>query len=89
MTYSIDLDGSHTPIRDGDGVKYQGRKKRKTINSLYHSDEQGLSLTMFKRVWGNLIDLDTNEVHFEIVTGSPEKAKIKVKKLFINPDAGF
>jgi len=33
---SVDLDGSHTPaIRGGQGVEYQGRKKRKTTNALY------------------------------------------------------
>ncbi|WP_289834840.1 hypothetical protein [uncultured Phocaeicola sp.] len=41
------LDGSHTPaVRGGECVEYQGRKKRKTINSLYFSDRQGLPLAM-------------------------------------------
>lgn len=44
---SIDLDGSHTPaMRGGEEVGYQGRKKRKTTNSLYLTDRQGIPLVM-------------------------------------------
>lgn len=38
------IDAPHTSAqRDGEKVEYQGRKKRKTTNSLYVSDRQGLS----------------------------------------------
>lgn len=40
---SVDLDGSHTTaLRGGEECGYQGRKKRKTANSLYLTDRQEL-----------------------------------------------
>ncbi|MFN4198638.1 MAG: IS5 family transposase [Flavobacterium sp.] len=87
---SVDLDGSHTPaIRGGAGVEYQGRKKRKTTNSLYLSDRQGLPIAMSEPVSGNHNDLYENEVQFELVTGTLEEAEIRVEGLFMNADAGF
>src|SRR5690554_1233062 len=51
---SSDLDGSHTTaLRGGEQVAYQGRKKRKTTNSLYLTDRQGLPLAMSEPVSGN------------------------------------
>lgn len=87
---SVDLDGSHTPaIRGGAGVEYQGRKKRKTTNSLYLSDRQGLPIAMSEPVSGNHNDLYEIEVQFELVTGTLEEAEIRVEGLFMNADAGF
>ena len=43
---SADLDGGHIPaIRGGEGVGYQGRKKRKTTNT--SSNSKGLIILMF------------------------------------------
>lgn len=57
---SVDFDGSHTSAtRGGEEVEYQGRKKRKTTNSLYLSDRQGLPLTISEQVAGNHNDLLT------------------------------
>ena len=40
---SVDLDGSHTTaLRGGEECGYQGRKKRKSTNSLYLTDRQEL-----------------------------------------------
>jgi transposase len=87
---SVDLDGSHTPaIRGGEGVQYQGRKKRKTTNTLYLTDRQGLPLAMSEPVSGNHNDLHDIEVQFEVVTATLEQAEIKVEGLFLNADAGF
>lgn len=87
---SVDLDGSHTPaIRGGQGVEYQGRKKRKTTNALYLTDRQGLPLAMSEPVSGNHNDLYDIEVQFEIITATLEKADIAVDGLFLNADAGF
>jgi len=87
---SVDLDGSHTPaIRGGQGVEYQGRKKRKTTNALYLTDRQGLPLAMSEPVSGNHNDLYDIEVQFEVVTATLEKADIAVEGLFMNADAGF
>jgi hypothetical protein len=50
----VNLDGSHSScIRGGEEVSYQGRKKRKTTNSLYLTDKQGLVLAMSTPVSGN------------------------------------
>jgi len=87
---SVDLDGSHTPaIRGGAAVEYQGRKKRKTTNTLYLSDRQGLPLAMSEPISGNHNDLHDIEVQFEVVTGTLEQAEIPVEGLFLNADAGF
>lgn len=87
---SGDLDGSHTTVlKGGEEVAYQGRKKRKTTNSLYLTDRQGLPLAMSEPVSGNHNDLFDIEVHFEEVTATLEQADISVDGLFINADAGF
>lgn len=87
---SVDLDGSQTPaIRGGEEVEYQGRKKRKTTNTLYLSDRQGLPIAMSEPMAGNHNDLYNIEVQFEVVTATLENANIKVEGLFLNADAGF
>lgn len=87
---SVDIDGSHTPAkRGGETVKYQGRKKAKTTNSLYLTDRQGLPLAMSEPVSGNHNDLYDIEVQLEVVTATLEQADISVKGLFLNADAGF
>lgn len=87
---SADLDGSHTTaLRGGEGVAYQGRKKRKTTNALYLTDRQGIPLAMSTPTSGNHNDLYDIEVHFEDITATLESAEISVKGLFINADAGF
>lgn len=87
---SGDLDGSHTTaLRGGQAVGYQGRKKRKTTNSIYLTDRQGLPVAMSEPVSGNHNDLFNIEVQFEEVVGTLEKAEISVDGLFINADAGF
>lgn len=44
---SIELDGSHTPAKNGgNAVGYQGRKASNTTNSLFMSDNQGVMLSM-------------------------------------------
>lgn len=87
---SADLDGSHTTaLRGGEGVAYQGRKKRKTTNALYLTDRQGIPLAMSTPTSGNHNDLYDIEVQFEDITATLESAEIPVKGLFINADAGF
>ena len=55
---SGDIDGSHTPaIKGVEEVAYQGRKKRKTTNSLYLTDRQGLPLAISSPKAGNHHDL--------------------------------
>jgi transposase len=87
---SGDFDGSHTrALRGGEAVGYQGRKKRKTTNSLYLTDRQGIPLAMSEPVSGNHNDLYNIEVQFEEVVATIESAGIPTEGLFINADAGF
>lgn len=87
---SGDLDGSHTTaLRGGEAVAYQGRKKRKTTNSLYLIDRQGLPLAMSTPVAGNHNDLYEIERSIEEITDILTAAHIPTEGLFINADAGF
>lgn len=87
---SGDFDGSHTTaLRGGEQVEYQGRKKRKTTNSLYLTDRQGLPLAMSEPVAGNHNDLYDIEVHAEEVFATLEDAGIATDGLFVNGDSGF
>lgn len=87
---SIDLDGSHTPaMRGGEEVSYQGRKKRKTTNSLYLTDRQGIPLVMSSPKSGEYHDTH----YIENVIGSMMDdlglANIMTDGLFLNADTGF
>jgi hypothetical protein len=85
-----DLDGSHTTaLRGGEQVGYQGRKKRRTTNTLYMIDRQGLPLAISDPVSGNHNDLFDIEVQFEEVVSTFEQAEISTDGLFLNADAGF
>jgi transposase len=67
----------------------KAEKKRKTTNSIYLTDRQGLPLAMSEPVSGNHNDLFDIEVQFEEVIHTLEQAEINVDGLFINADAGF
>ena len=87
---SADLDGSHaTALRGGEQVAYQGRKKRKTTNSLYLSDRQGLPIALSNPMAGNHNDLYEIEKSSEELFSTLKEAKICTDGLFINADSGF
>ena len=87
---SVDIDGSHTPaLRGGEEVAYQGRKKKKTTNSLYLTDRQGLPLALSSPVAGNHHDLYNIEVALNDLFETLSKAGILVDGLFANADSGF
>lgn len=87
---SADLDGSHaTALRGGEEVAYQGRKKRKTTNSLYLSDRQGLPLALSSPVAGNHNDLYAIEKSTEELFSTLKEAKVSTDGLFVNADSGF
>ena len=87
---SIDIDGSHTPaLRGGEEVAYQGRKKKKTTNSLYLTDRQGLPLALSSPIAGNHHDLYDIETALNDIFGTLSKAKILLDGLFANADSGF
>ena len=86
----IQLDGSHTPCkRGGESVGYQGRKKSKTTNSLYISDNQGQMLACATPQEGQHNDLFDIQALFEEMCEILTKAGINIKGLFLNADAGF
>jgi transposase len=87
---SADLDGSHTPAkRGGEKVSYQGRKKCKTSNMLFLSDNQGNMLACSPVIAGNHNDLYQIEHTFEQLCQTLQNAGICLKGLFMNADAGF
>lgn len=87
---SGDIDGSHsTALRGGEQVGYQGRKKRKTTNSLYLTDRQGIPLALSNPVAGNHHDLYRIEETLDELFSTIQKAGINLDGLFINADSGF
>lgn len=87
---SADIDGSHTPaLKGGEEVSYQGRKSRKTTNSLYFTDRQGVPLAISTPVAGNHHDLYDMEDSLDELFQTVTLADIKIDGLFINADAGF
>lgn len=87
---SVSIDGSHTTaLRGGEEVAYQGRKKRKTTNSLYLTDSQGLPLSMSSAVAGNHHDLYQIEISLSELFETLFKARISLDGLFVNADSGF
>lgn len=87
---SADIDGSHTTaLRGGEEVGYQGRKKRKTTNSIFLTDRNGLPLAMSEPVAGNHNDLFNIEGAINQIISTLKTAGISVDGLFINADAGF
>ena len=87
---STDLDGSHTPaIKGGEEVAYQDRKKRKTTNSLYLTDRQGLPLALSSPKAGNHHDLHEIKPALDEMFHLLERADIPLEGLFVNADSGF
>ena len=84
------IDGSHTPAcRGGEKVEYQGRKKCRTTNALFLSDNQGIPLAMSEPQSGNHSDLyEIGERVGELVE-QLTNADIAVDGLFCDLDAGF
>jgi transposase len=87
---SLQLDGSHTPAKQGgEAVGYQGRKKAKTTNALFFADKQGLPIAMADPQAGNHNDVHEIKSLFEQMCKLLEEAGISLKGVFMNADAGF
>lgn len=87
---SIQLDGSHTPAKNGgQAVGYQGRKAAKTTTSLFLADNTGLMLACATPQAGNHHDLFEIEKLFEELCVLLESAQLNLKGLFLNADSGF
>ena len=84
------IDGSHTPaVRGGEGVGYQGRKKRKTTSSIYFTDRQGLPLAISEPRKGNHADLYRIKDSVDCIAFQPDRCGIPLDGIFNNADAGF
>lgn len=87
---SVDIDGSHTTaLRGGEQVAYQGRKKRKTTNSLYLTDRQGIPLAFSSPVAGNHHDVYRIDIALKGMFDVLKSANIAIDGLFANADGGF
>ena len=87
---SIQLDGTHTPVkRGGEAVGYQGRKKSKTSNLLIITDSQGIPLACSDPMAGNHNDAYQLEDTACKMLRDIEKSNLNTEGLFLNADAGF
>lgn len=87
---SINLDGSHTPVkRGGEQVGYQGRKKTKTTNMLILTDNQGVPLAWSEPISGHHNDSYELEKTASEIFDDMEGMGFCCKGLFLNGDAGF
>ena len=87
---SIQLDGSHTPAKNGGAaIGYQGRKAARTTNLLFLADRTGQPLACASPQAGNHHDLFDIETAFGELCGLLQEAQISLEGLFLNADSGF
>jgi len=87
---SIQLDGSHTPAKNGgESVSYQGRKKAKTSNMLILTDKNGQILGLSEPISGQHHDLYDIKKMSDKIFKDLQEAEIDIDGLFLNADAGF
>ncbi len=87
---SIQVDGSHTPAKKGgEKVSYQGRKKCKTSNMVFLSDNAGNMLGFSDVYSGSHNDLYKIKSSFYKMFEPLKKSNIPIEGLFLNADAGF
>ncbi len=86
----LHIDGSHTlALRSGECIEYQERKKRKTTNALFFTDNQGLPLAMSEPQAGNHANLYEIKDRVDEIAEQLMEADIPVDGLFCDLDAGF
>jgi transposase len=87
---SMQLDGSHTPAKNGgEHICYQGRKAAKTTNALFFSDNQGLPVAMATPQSGNHHDLKDIQQLFDELCQVLTEAEVDLSGVFMNADSGF
>lgn len=87
---SMQLDGSQSiSKKQGESIGYQGRKKARTTNALFLSDNVGQPLAMATPQAGNHHDLFDIEALFEEMCKLLKEAGIDLSGVFMNADAGF
>lgn len=87
---SMQLDGSHTIVKNGGAcVGYQKRKKANTTNLLFLADNQGLMLACSEPISGEHNDLYQISECFRNLCLFLQEAGINLEGVFLNADAGF
>lgn len=82
---TIQLDGSHTPVRrGGEKIGYQAIKKTMTTNLLFLTDSKGLPVACSEAIAGNHHDVYEIEKHLYNMLCQLSKAKIRQDGLFLN-----
>lgn len=87
---SVQLDGGHTPAKNGGAaVGYQGRKAARTTNALFLADNRGQPLAVATPQAGQHHDtFQFADVFAELCTLLKE-AHLRLDGLFINADKAF
>jgi len=87
---SIQLDGSHTPAKNGGvAVGYQGRKAARTTNALFMADNQGQPLAVATPQAGQHHDTFALDTLFAELCDLLEAAELRLDGLFLNADKAF
>ncbi|NVO30274.1 IS5 family transposase [Hymenobacter lapidiphilus] len=87
---SIQLDGSHTPAKNGGAaIGYQGRKAARTTNALFLADNTGQPLAVSTPQAGNHHDTFCLELVFAELCELLKQAQLRLAGLFLNADKAF
>ena len=87
---SMQLDGSHTPAKQGgEAIGYQSRKAARTTNLLFFTDKNGQPIALSEPQAGNHHDVYEIRPIFEAMCKLLEDAGISLQGVFMNADAGF
>ena len=87
---SVQLDGSHTPAKNGGtAVGYQGRKAVRTTNALFLADNTGQPFAVATPQAGNSHDTFNLEQVFAERCDLLEQARLRLAGLFLNADKAF
>lgn len=87
---SVQLDGSHTPAKNGGvAVGYQGRKAARTTNALFVSDNQGQPLALATPQAGQHHDTSQLTAVFAERCALLQEAGLALDGLFLNADKAF
>lgn len=87
---SVQLDGSHTPAKNGgQAVGYQGRKAARTTNALFLADNRGQPLAVATPQAGQHHDTFQLEDAFAELCAVLEEAGLSLAGLFLNADKAF
>lgn len=87
---SVQLDGSHTPAKNGGAaIGYQARKAGRLTNALFLADNQGLPRAVATPQAGNQHDTFELERVFAELCNLLEAAELRLEGLFLNADKAF